>query len=220
MSLNSNFETQSNAIFQQYRRRKKFFECSLIQQKRNKKLIKINSQALQQFCNSIGLKIDKIILSPLNDPQVDDAMQITVLPFIKKSYKTFRCLMSKDLINMSERKYQLFRRNIKEIFPVDFPGLFKVTKMQHELNKIFTIYRIENGYFFNPKQKIQFVCKKFLESNEEFAEQFQLIKIKLSADSTHISKKNTLLLNLTFNLLDSSEPVGVFGTYILGNFID
>ena len=104
-------------------------------------------------------------------------------------------------------------------------GLKAIKKCQKEMNNIFEIISTEFGYFVDPLQKITFVCKKFLNESqrriksEKTFKNFQgdAFKIKLSADSTNISRNKTALLNFTFNLLDEKvKACSVNKIFILG----
>jgi hypothetical protein len=62
------------------RKRKNFFDCGNSQKIRNKNLIIMQTEALSQFCKSIGLKIDEIILSPKIEEIDGSELKITILP--------------------------------------------------------------------------------------------------------------------------------------------
>jgi len=221
MSDNSsmlNSSENSSNISGVNRRKKKHFECSRSQQKRNRELMRQHAHALSIFCKRIGLKIDQITMSPIDEINDLPRFKISVLPYISKKYKTFKCLKAKDLTNMSVRNYTLFRSTVKDIFPVDIPGIKLVTKMQYKINSIIRVNSNNHGFFFSPDQKLRYVIEKYMNQNNEFFENENVIKIKLSMDSVTISKKNILILNFTFNLIDktSTSSMGVFGTFLLG----
>jgi hypothetical protein len=204
-----------------FRRRKNYFECSKSHKLRLQELIRQNSYVLSNFCASIGLKIDQIILSRREELRDLPRCTISVLPQISSRYKTFKCLKAKDLSNLSRRNYSLFVNTLKDIIPFDIPGIKLLQRMQNNLNNTFRINLNENqnGFYFNIDQKFRYVIEKFLNSNRDFAENSNEIKIKLSTDSVKISRKNTILLNFAFNLIDDTiNAMGVHGTFVIGMF--
>ena len=97
------------------------------------------------------------------------------------------------------------------------PNYEAVNKLQLYLNYSFSIKSNNDGFYIDPVKKIKFVCEKFLNKNPNFSK--TKFKIKLSADSTSITRTDIKLLNVTFNLLDDVENCSsVFGSIILGNY--
>ena len=175
----------------------------------------MHSEALSQFCASIGLKIDEIILSPYIESEISE-IKVTILPEKKnKDFRIFKCLMAKDVTNLSCRKYTLLKKTLKDINVNGIPNIRLITNLQYKINNFFPIQNNENGFFVEPVQKIKYVCEKFLLKNPHFSKSY--FKLKLSADSTALSKKHLNLLNLTFNLLDDKDlAMNSVGCYILG----
>ena len=104
-------------------------------------------------------------------------------------------MIGKDLTDMSNRKYRLLRKLLKSIYFGRVPGVKKVIEQQKKLDDSFTLHKNENefGFFFEPSQKMKFVCEKFIERNalnEEIIKNLgTTFNVKLSADSVTISKK-------------------------------
>ena len=71
-----------------FRKRKNFFECGRSQKLKHKNLIIMHSEALSQFCASIGLKIDEIILSPYIESEISE-IKVTILPEKKNTQSSF-----------------------------------------------------------------------------------------------------------------------------------
>ena len=127
--------------------RKKHFESSLSQQRRNKLSIAKRLWSLEEFCKSIGLRVDQIIFSPYIDrPETnpvnpDEEYKEVKLTFKKddlgKENKTFQLLKAKDKTNMSDSKYMTFRNILNEILPEKIPCLDIVNNMQKRLNRFF-----------------------------------------------------------------------------------
>ncbi len=218
MSVNTETSSENiqNLNGNSLRKRKNFFDCGISQKIRNKNLILMQTEALSNFCNSIGLKIDEIILSPKIDQLNVNDIKINILPYkMSKDLKIFKCLMAKDLTNLSIKKYSIMKQTLKEINGNSIPNINKILNLQYKLNDLYELQSNEKGFFIDPIKKIKFVCEKFLLKNPDFSE--KKFKIKLSADGTNISKKFVKLLNFTFNLLDENETaMNVIGCYSLG----
>ena len=203
-----------------FRRRKNYTSCAQSQKTRFKNLIRLHLDHLTQFCNSIGLKINEIILSDnnYNNNQMERVKKTVVENEMPKEFIIFKCFTAKDLTNLSSRKYSLMKSTLKEIITLRMPGIKAVTKLQFKLNNFFEIQSNDNGFFVDPQNKIKYVCQKFLKRNPDFSG--TKFRIKLSADSTSISRTHINVLNFTFNLLDDEvNSTSVFGEMILGNYI-
>ena len=198
------------------KKKKNFFDCSLRNKYKQKALIVNHAQELSEFGRSVGLKINEIILTPNNEETNSSKMRISVLPNeISQERIIFYHLMAKDISFLSNLNYRLQRRALLGIQRM--PGIKKVLKLQHELNRFFEIKQNSFGYFCSPEQKIKYVCGKFLLREPNFSK--TNFKIKLSIDSTTISTNNLILLNVSFNLIDDVKfSMNINGTYILGSF--
>ena len=114
-----------------FRRRKNYFECTRSQIIRNQNLIKMHAEYLSRFCKSIGLKLDEIILSPNNEEMNESDTKITIFPNrITNDYKIFKCLMAKDLTNLSCRNYSLFKQTLIHVHGYGFPNINKILNIQ------------------------------------------------------------------------------------------
>ena len=193
---------------------KNYFKCSKRYQRVNRSKIR---SILQEFCSKIGLKVDSIILSrrKKNTGVFQKPPKLTILKNqISKSQLAFRCMKATDLLNISNKKYHLLRKLLKNS-PYILPSKHWITEMKLDLNDFFEIIPNDKGFYVNPEQKIQFVCKKFLIDNPDY--QSQTFRIKLSADVTQISKTRIQLLNFTFDLLDDNKEISsVMSIFILG----
>ena len=213
---------------------KNYFECESTSKIRNQNRIRhlLQESSLRIFCEKIGLKILEIKFSPNDENEVNDdnndlrnkSTKLTFIPFnINEEAYVYQWMIGKDLTDMSNRKYRLFRKLLKSIYFGRVPGVKKVIEQQKKLHNYFDLHKNDNGFgfYFDPPQKIKFVCEKFLERNAWNEEIIQNIgttfNVKLSADSVTISKKNIKILNFTFSLLnDKRNCMGIFHTYILG----
>jgi len=194
-----------------------FFDSSQTNKYYQKEFILNHADLLNDFCKSLGLKVNEIVLVPNDeDPFTSTKTKVTILPFeVPEERNIFQYLIGKDVSMLSNQNYRLQR---KALLPVQkIPGIKKVLKMQHELNNFFKIENNHFGNYCNPEEKIKYVCAKFLLKNPKFAN--SSFKIKLNIDSTSISKKNILLLNVSFNLIDDYETAqSIDNTFILGSF--
>jgi hypothetical protein len=193
---------------------KNYFKCSKRYQRVNRSKIR---SILQEFCSKIGLKVESIILSrrKKNTGVFQKPPKLTILKnHISKSQLAFRWMKATDLLNISNKKYHLLRKLLKNS-PYILPSKHWITEMKLDLNDFFEIIPNDKGFYVNPEQKIQFVCKKFLIDNPDY--QRQTFRIKLSADVTQISKTRIQLLNFTFDLLDDNKEISsVKSIFILG----
>ena len=126
----------------------------------------------------------------------------------------------KDLINISDAKYNIMYNLYKEFIPKGLVSLEKVIDLQNELNIFWPVISNKNGFYLkDPGQKIGYICDKFEERCNFMSNRVnRTFEIKISCDSTNISKKHTQLLNFTFNLLnDEANNSNVSNIFILGN---
>lgn len=218
MSLDESRSSNSHLLG--IRRRNNYFDLSKSQRNKNKILLKNEAmRGLKRLCKSMGLKINEIKFSAetMNDEEHDTKISVSENNFTDE-YKAFIWMMAKDITNMSRKKYIILKKLFKKNDFDSIPGVKKVFEIQHKLNDLYTIEHNDFGYFLQPSEKIKFVCTKFLRRSEKFKEtNSRTFRIKLSADTVILSKKNRRLLNFTFNLLDDENTaMSVNGTFILG----
>ena len=207
------------------RKRKNYFDLSFSQQKKNKKLIKDEAmKSLNDLCKSMGLRLNEIKISPDDEPSKEILPKISLAENnFSNDYKAFVWMKIKDSTNMSRKKYKIMRKLLIKNYMEKIPGHKRVYKIQNNLNKLFVLQSNNFGFFVDPGLKIKFVISKFLLKNYDFLQNSNTkqFKIKLSADSVTISRKNIKLLNFTFSLMDDYENCkSVFGHYILGSILD
>ena len=94
--------------------KKSFFDVKRSQKRRNRNLIRMKSDILSKFCETIGLQVDEIILSRKQD--VARKPKITI---IEQSHSDrhviFKTLYAKDITNLSNIKYRQWRKILKEL---------------------------------------------------------------------------------------------------------
>ena len=190
-------------------RRKTYFEVRRTQKENNRKSIQKKLRIATKFCEKIGLKIDNVILSPVGKRKKLKPKLTIFHKNITKRDKVFKWMCVKDKLNVSDKKYQICRLSSKEINPILMPNLHLIKQMQKNLNHFFKIVKcyynpnihkpIEKGCYVDPLHKISYVCSKFLNQNENYNE--NTIRIRLSADSTQISKQHDMTHLNTFSSL-------------------
>jgi hypothetical protein len=181
----------------------------------------LESSDLERFCDKIGLRIDEIKFTPNDIIGRNISPNLTIAPFyMSKEVKVYKWMSLKDLINISCEKYEILKKFLKKNYLAAPPCLERVRTQQLNLDNSFTLYRNDYGFFLCPKQKIQYVCEKFLERNEEFVKSGnKKIKIRLCSDGVRLSKKHLSCLNFVFTILtDEKNCKSVFHTYILGKY--
>ena len=202
------------------RNRKNYFDSSRVQKYKYKKQLRNNIIDLNIFAQRIGLQVEHVIFRPniniIAQNNEERKIDITVLPnSLTAKQKVYKCLIAKDLSNLSNRNYSTFRKTLKDSFPFG-TSLDRIRNLQKDLNRYFWVKSNAFGFYLDPKKKFQFVISKFLEKNVSTHQRFS---IKLSADSSTISKTKINLLLFTFELLNDTSISSVNTTYILGKFL-
>jgi hypothetical protein len=121
-------------------------------------------------------------------------------------------LYVKDRFNISDRTYQVIRK----FYSDKIPSLDKIKEVRKEINKSLNIKKIENGFYTEPIQKIDFHINSFLKEKKFFVD--NSVQVKLSADSTNISR-NVKLVNFVFTIINEEKKAcSVSGNYSIGIF--
>ena len=215
-------ETQTDYLFLA-RNFQNYYDCSSTKKWHYRRQIKrlLAVSDLKFFCDKIGLKIQEIKLTPNDDDQRFVPTKLNVVPMnVNEETRVYKYMIVKDLLNISDKKYILLRKFLKINYIDHLPGIKRVNKQKTKIDESFILYYNDFGFFFDPAQKIKFVCEKFLERNAEFAKSgTKKFKIKLCADGVTISKKNVQCLTFAFTLLsDIRNCTSVFHTYLLGKY--
>ena len=180
-------------------RRRNYFEVTRQQQYKHRKILLHKLAEANHYAESIGLKIDSILLNRIdekeNSPKV--VVQDQVNETINEKDIVFKCLMAKDITNLSNRKYKIIRSHFNFIY---MPGLNRVLDLQKKLNLFFKTKRNKYGSYCDAFQKINFVCRKHLE--QALIVEDDVIIIKLSSDGTQITKS---YVHLTFTIINSNK---------------
>jgi len=107
---------------------KNYFDYALRNRYKQKSAILKQTQEISQFCKSIGLKINEIILSPDDDPFTIEKTKITVLSSeIPEARIIFSHLKAKDIAQISNRNYRLQRKALLGIQMMS--GIKKILKI-------------------------------------------------------------------------------------------
>ena len=211
----------NNFFNKRAKKRKSHFDLkSRTQIYMNKKSIEELIQEVQTYCNSLGLEITKVTImknveknqNVLNSPEIVYIDQKNNLIDIRKN-RTIKALQAKDLSNLSDRGYNIFLQNFKNEFFL--PSIKELYDLKKELKSLFKVENNVNGVFNSPRDKIYFVCERFIKLNGNFEN--DNITLKLSGDSINITRTGIKLINFTFAIIDDREkPMSADGNYILG----
>ena len=116
------------------RRKQGYFNVGKSQKNEIKKNIMNQLANLQFFAKENGLQIESILLNRLSEYQngTEKKININIIDSsietsIDEDYKIFRCLIAKDLANLSCRKYKLIRKYFDFI---TIPGINKIYILQ------------------------------------------------------------------------------------------
>ena len=160
---------------------------------------------------SLGLSISKV---ELTDDQVETP-EIIYLEKLNNQEKNFKenyfHLLIKDILHISDNAWNLLKIQLE----LDLDSLESIRQMRRRLNNDFILNKCYNGYFIDPKQEIENKTKEFIKSSNC---QDKIIKIKISADGTILSR-NIKIINLVFSIINEKKKAATAtGTYLLGIF--
>lgn len=192
------------------------FSVGAKQRKRNIKKIEEDSSRFimpfQEYLDTFDLMITKVELGKkienhkleikINEPEAK----------IQAKEKTDEKLVSvqaKDSCYISDRNWT----NLRQIFKIK-TSLYGIKKLKKQL-EIFELIEVENGFYINPEQKVTFVVSKIIVDLHIKPE--DAIVLKLSGDSTNLTKPALKVLNFTFTCLNQGQMAKTSaGNFILG----
>jgi hypothetical protein len=180
-----------------------------------------------EYCISIGLKLEKVVISEAENNQINLANVlleinesrniITEQPFDKK-IKAFKALIGKDEGNLSDKAYKSFRKNTDFI---TLPTIDEIVDVRHEIDdKLYTIHEntVKNGIYNEPLDKIKKICTRFVRDQNSQIHNDTFV-LKLGGDGTSLTKSNTKILNLAFTVInDYKNAKSVKGNYCIGRY--
>ena len=142
------------------RRKRNYFKVTRQQQLKHRKTILQKLAEAKEYAKSIGLEMESILLKRLDENEVSTKVIIKDKDNVEinKEDIVFKCLMAKDLTNLSCRKYKIVRMYLNFIY---MPGINRVLYLQKKLNAFFETKRNIYGSYSNAYQKISFFCKKY-----------------------------------------------------------
>jgi hypothetical protein len=202
------------------KKRKSHFDLiSRTQIYKNKKAIESRIQNVQNYCHGLGLEITNLTIMKYDQNNLEKKEK-PIINYIGRQNNDatsnntlLKALKAKDLSNLSDRGYNLFLKSFEG--EINMPSISELFQYKKELNRLFPVESNLLGVYNKPKEKIQFVCSKFIEKYG-FFENNQII-LKLSGDSLNITRTGIHLLNFTFAIIDEREnPMSVDGNYLLG----
>ena len=136
------------------RRKQGYFNVGKSQKNEIKKNIMNQLANLQFFAKENGLQIESILLNRLSENENEKKIIINIIDSsietsIDEDYKIFRCLIAKDLANLSCRKYKLIRKYFEF---KNIPGINKIYILQKKINNFFKIKNNEYGFYCDAEQ--------------------------------------------------------------------
>jgi hypothetical protein len=201
------------------------------------------------YLKTYGLQIEKLVLSENRDPvKVDyDADELNIgtrkenydsfkkkliiinssenqdNSDLKKLSRTFKHQKAKEIANLSNESYRLFRKTVYDktnckLVSVDKLNVFK----KRFLNTFFKTNKNNSGFYVEILQKIEFVLKKIVESQRLCNESIEnnTFKVHLLGDGCSITKTKINLVNFCFKILNLTEQKdNTSRLYTLGIFI-
>jgi hypothetical protein len=163
--------------------------------------------------NKVGLKVDSVNIKKIKNNDTDKKFYFNLLkPSVDDQASIKKCLYIKDKTSMSDKKYEIFRRelNLQE----KLAPLSQIKKIRKLLNSEIIIKHIGKGVFIDIKHtiisRIIFYQNKLIVGNDD------IIHLRLSADGTNVGK-TIKLLNMTFGLINEGlKTTTASGQYSLG----
>lgn len=192
------------------------------QRRLNRNKIKNLLQPVQDFCEKIGLQIETVEVRKFQQPEKpiklnilnNDPMDEEIL---KLEY-ALKALEGKDKSNLSDDNYKILTDNLSFADPLKLiPKKFRVKNMRKELDNLIKIHESYNGIFFDPREKLEWICRRFFDEQGGIIDDNTFF-IKLAGDGTTLTKANVTLLNFTFTIInDIVRAKSVHGNYALGS---
>jgi hypothetical protein len=176
----------------------------------------IEMNATNQSLRRLGLKIDTMILVPVE--QHDQLkFDIKTTPQTNREEQLIMqdedYLFIKENFNFSDAQWTVLR-SIKP----DFPSLYNIEKQKREINHLFTINEIvDMGYYVEPADWITWNLQEIASNNHNLFIN-KKIHIKIALDGFLLVRQTTLL-NFSFAVInEGSVAASAKGTYALGFF--
>ena len=187
----------------------------------NRKKLQSYLENFIEYADRLGLSIDSLVLVKKRD-NVEKKFKLSPKSFLENNDETdeekmFRFQKIKDLCNLSEKRYEMLRKEgkLKHIMP----SINKCNLMKAKLNEYFTTTCNDYGFYLsNPSIKIELAVKEFYTRNREAIKDNKII-LKIACDGTNITSKNVKQLNLAFTIInDEKNAMSIHGNMILGMF--
>ncbi|CAF1105017.1 unnamed protein product [Brachionus calyciflorus] len=193
------------------RKRKSFFEVETRQVFYIKNELQLMFEKIDEICNGIDLKINRIEISKKNEEIRKGKIDIIIEENAKERLSMEFVLYIKDQYRISDAIFDKLVR----YFNLEIPSIRDIKKKRESINNQFQLNKIDNGYFVDPliqlKKKLNFLIK-----TQEIKEMF--IQIKLTADGTNVSR-SVKIINFCYSVINQGKKsAGVNGTYSLGIF--
>ena len=175
---------------------------------------------LNIYFKSLGLQIHKIELKKYTtgEPATSSKEFKKVLTiqesFTAKEIPDYMCQEARDTANMSERKYNKFRKVVNQLGG-RLASMYSSNLIKTQMSKFYTILPNALGFYVKPKEKVNFVLTKIFEKLGRMIanDTFDLL---ISGDGLQLTRTHTNTVNFTFKVLNEKDPSAI---YTLGKFL-
>ena len=123
-----------------------------------------------EYLNNCGLTFVKIEISSLPEQKNENEnAYIDSIVQIKKKHnpneEAFIVQCARDLANMSERSYLLFKESLEPLYSL--PNLSTLNEIKEKMNRVFPIATNNYGSYVSNLKKIEYVLNKSYETLEK-----------------------------------------------------
>ena len=201
------------------RKRKTFFQTEL---RNREKLIQIICFTLlfpmNIFLKSLGLQIHKVELKKheIGEPTIS-RNEFRKKLIIQDSFATidipdYVCQEATDTANMSERKYNKFRKIVNKLGG-RMASMYSKNLLKSQMDDFYTILPNSLGFYVKPIEKVNYVLTKIYQklikkiNNHTF-------DLLISGDGFQLTRTHTNAVNFTFKVLNENDSTAL---YTLGN---
>jgi hypothetical protein len=181
---------------------------------------------LQSKANKMDLVLETVIFREKSDSNSFERFKLDKFCFTKtkkidKNRLAFKTQKARDLCNISQRKYFLFRQIMEFDTDVIAPD-HSCNRIKKILDSMFPTVKNNYGFYLkDPIKKIKMGIECYIKKiqNDVVNENIDKIGIKFQADGTELTSKNMKHLNYTFSIVnDEKNAMSANGNFILGMY--
>jgi hypothetical protein len=170
---------------------------------------------LEERLDVFDLKLSSIEITKKNgNEKKDNFLNINEFEFVtNKTGNELKALQVKERHDISDFLYHKIRTELR--LEELLPNINRIKELRFEINKKFSIFKNNFGYYCNLKQKFQIVLQRVLTAKRDL--EVRNFDIKYSIDGTNVGR-HVKLLNFTFTCLNEERCMGISGNYTIGVF--